>query len=174
MEAPTPTAVRDFSSVLQARLPADSGGANDEYLARAIGVECAVVGRMTGRQIGSTKMPGCKVDDWLEPVAVKAIALRIERSVIQGQRPKRREATVEGARLSSFSAGPYSESYQPMAAEFSGHVLDPDREIHDLLWELCTENKRGYWRAYWGGYNVPASAVQTVPWSVGPRVRQGY
>jgi hypothetical protein len=173
VELPTPEALREFSAVLAARLPAD-GGENDAYLTRAASVEGPLVARMTGRKIGFLNMPGRKVEEWLEPIAVNVIALRIERGVILGQKAKTRQATVEGARLSSFSAGPYSESYQPMAAEFSGHVLDPDRQIHDLLWELCTEEKQGYWRAYWGGYNMPAGAAQAVPWTMPGRVRQGY
>lgn len=170
MQTPSTEDVRTQSALLAEVYPADDAE-RDAALAVLIGTDAALVSSMTGRAVASGA-PGDPVPDYLEPVAVRAISLRCEREAIRSI-PKERRGSIKALRLRSFSAGPYSESYvRPEEASKRG-LLDFEPEIHDMLWALCTDEKRDYWTGIWTGIFTPASATQEVAWGLTGMERNG-
>lgn len=170
MDTPTAEEVRLRSELLALRYPAD----DEERMAvlqRLLDDDAPVVSELTGRSIGIAGTPGEEVPDYLQPVAVRAMALRAERMTIGGS-AKARTGAVGALSLRSFTAGPYSESYFGPGEAATAKVLDPDPAIHELLWALATEAKREYWLILWGiQARTPGFAVQGFNYR---RQRGGY
>jgi hypothetical protein len=156
VDTPTPDQVRAHSQLVAQKYPPPDA---DELLEAQIAAYVPVMADLTGRAIG--EIPGAPVPDYLEPVALQALALVLERSTSTAKEAKREAGRL---RLRSFSAGPYSETYFTPGDVAALKTLDPDQRVHALLWALATEEKRRYWLFIWGGPIEPGAAVQRFNW----------
>lgn len=120
-----------------------------EALTLLLDDDAPVISQLTGRSIGIDGTPGDEVPDYLKPVAYRVFALRAERIAFGGT-AKSRQSLLGSLRLRSFSAGPYSETYFGPGEAASAKVLDPDPEVHSLLWALATTAMKNYWLQLWG------------------------
>ncbi|MGH2939451.1 MAG: hypothetical protein ACRDPE_15190 [Solirubrobacterales bacterium] len=161
MDAPTLAELRGLSNFLATKFPDPGGDAELKEWEAAVD---GLLVEMTGRAIGP-EAEGEEVPPFLVPLAKRAIVLKIEQLVTSlGGTWAERRATIGSGNLASFSAGAYSESYfGPEVAAKSG-MLDPDPAIADILWALCTEEKKAEWIAKWQGIEQPAAAVEVFDW----------
>lgn len=162
MEAPTVAELRERSDYLKTRFP---DGTGDAELAEWVAAVDGLLSEMTGRSIGP-EAAGEEVPTSLIALAKRAIVMKTEQLVSSlGGNYAERRATIGSGNLASFSAGAYAESYfGPEAASKAG-MLDPDPAIADILWALCTDEKRDEWLAKWQGVQQPAAMVQSFEWS---------
>jgi hypothetical protein len=157
VNTPTPAEIRARSELVALRFP-DTAPGNEALtaLAEVIG---PLISELTGRAIGDA--PGVEVPDYLVPVAEMAFALKVEHHPTVAK-DRRKALTV--LNLRSFSAGPYSESYFGPGEAAQIKRLDPDPELHEVLWALATPEKRAYWLLLWNEQVAPAAGVQTFAW----------
>jgi hypothetical protein len=161
VDAPSLAELRELSDFIRTKFPDPAG---DKELTEWEAAVDGLLSELTGRSIGP-EAEGEDVPPFLVALAKRAIVLKIEQLVSSlGGTFAERRATIGSGNLSSFSAGAYSESYfGPEAASKAG-MLDPDPAIADILWALCTEDKRAEWIAKWTGVQQPAAAVEVFDW----------
>lgn len=163
MLTPSPDDVRARSELLRLRFP-DGDEDKEAELAALLADDAPVVSSLTGRIIGPEGTPGEEVPAYLQPVAMRAMALRAERMSVTGA-ARSRTGAIGKLTLRSFSAGPYSEAYFGPGEAQGAKALDLDPVVHELLWALATEEKRQEWLRLWGMASYePAMAVQSVAW----------
>lgn len=162
MDAPTVEEVRERSDYLTTKFPdeAEPTAELNDWIAAAAGL----LSELTGRKIGA-EAEGEEVPSFLLALAKRAIVLKIETLVTSlGGSFAERKGNIGSGNLASFSAGAYAESYfGPEAASKAG-MLDPDHSINEILWALCTEEKRAEWIAQWSGIQQPAAMAQAFEW----------
>lgn len=174
MQTPTPDTLRLASDLIERRFP--QGGPNDAKLKLRAESAAAQVATLTFRLIGPVTEATVEgyvfeeVPPSLEPLAVRAIALMVEREIVTGD-PEFAEQLATGRRLRGFSAGPYSESYFA-PGEFARRgaaqgrpPMDADDQLDAALWALATEEAREYFIAQATGVQVPGSAVTAFDYS---------
>lgn len=132
------------SAYLQKRFPRGSAEAPLEFL---VGAVAPLVGSMTGRIIAGTE--GEAVPPSLHEMELMAIAMKCDAFDIATGTAKGRRGSAGSGKLASFSAGSYSEAYFGPEQAMAAKKLDADPVLADLLWALCTEEKRLYWLAVW-------------------------
>lgn len=169
----TAALIRQRSPLLAARYPAavPYDPATDA-LAPLVLDSMALVESLTGRDlglhIGDTALP-----DAMWPLAWRAVSLKAEALAVVGGTAKERQTAIKGLALRSFTAGPYSESYFGPGEAQSAGVLDPDPQLHEVLWALATPEMRDYWLRIWGKLvEAPAAAVQQFAWGLQTRRRR--
>lgn len=170
MDTPTPADLRAASDLLTAKLPDDNGGPNDLKLANRADAAAAIVAELTFRLIGpvtASTVTGYtfeEVPPQLVQVAIRAVALMVERLIVTGE-PKFAEQVATGRRLRGFSAGPYSETYfapgefARRGAQQGRPPMDPDEQLDAALWALATEDARESFVAWATGVQPPAGAI---------------
>lgn len=173
MDAPTLTAVRAESPLLNKTYPEDNDGDHDQLLESRILTAGALVASMTWRLIEpvteSTQSDATfeEVPDSLVPVATRAIALYVERSAMQGD-VKFAKKIATGQLLRSFQAGPYGETYfAPGELKKGGAgrpMMDWSDELDALLWALATVGAREYFVQQANGEVAPASYNANLNW----------
>lgn len=168
MQTPSNDELRAASDLITLRFPA--GGANEAKLKQRAEAAAVLVASLTFRLIGPVTEsivdaePFEEVPPSLQPVAVLAVALMVNRELVTGD-PEFAEQVATGRRLRGFSAGPYSESYfapgefARRGAQQGRPPMDPDEALDQALWALATEAAREYFRAWATGLNAPAGAV---------------
>jgi hypothetical protein len=156
---PSPGAVRSGSAWLTARFP-DSVDENDEKVRQAVNEATALVTSLTGRDLSGALGRSADGAD-LDLLAMRAVRLMTELMLGgEGTEKARGGALGSSARLSSFTAGPYSESYFNPSQAVVEKRLSPDPALHDVLWALATDAKRSEWLALWGQATAPFSGVR--------------
>lgn len=173
MDAPTPDEIRERSPLLADRFPKPTAPVEDKELAVWIEDAAALVSSLTCRPIG---IPDGEVPEGMEEVpthlkslAKRAVAMKIERLVLQFG--SKRERQSGGAfNLRGFRAGSYAEDYFGPEEAIKAKRLDPDQNTAEVLWALATEACREAWEAFWDPENAqqPASAVRAFDWSQRP------
>lgn len=157
--------VRGASELLQDLYPADPFDAAAEAeleakITTAVAlIESLVCGRVLGDLTGN--------DRW---IALRAVVLKTEQLAVRGATKQRRRA-IRSGNLRSISAGPWSESYFGPEEAAKAKRLDPDPELHEVLWALADEDCRESWLVLWGGQPKPAAAVQSFDYR---RLPGGY
>lgn len=154
MDAPTAKEVRERSPLLAG---AYEEPADDAALTLLIDVSAPLVGDMTGREIAGTT--GEEVPDAKLELARKVIAMKTEGLHAVVGVAEDREDAIDRSRLRSISAGSWSESYWGPGEAAKGKTLDTDPILAELLWALCTEDKRAEWLAQWDPDNAPGFSV---------------
>lgn len=174
MQTPTLDEIRAESDFLAAKVPPDNGGPNDDKLTARTAAAAALVASVTFRLIAPVTEPTVagyvfeEVPSGLQPVARRAIAVMVERLIVQAD-PKLVEQQAAGKRLRSMSAGPYSEAYFA-PGEFarrgqSGRpAMDQDDALDTLLWALATETGREYFIQFSTGVAAPAAIAVNPRW----------
>lgn len=168
MQTPSPTELRAASPLIAAKLP--PGEPNDaalELLADEAAVLVSVLTFRTIEPVTESTVEGYAFEDvpaQLKPIAVRAIALEINREVVTGD-VAFAEQVATGRRLRGFSAGPYSESYfapgefARRGAQQGRPPMDADEELDAALWALATEDARDYFISRATGQVQPAGSV---------------
>lgn len=152
------------SAYLQAKFPR---GASEAQLGFLVGAVAPLVGTITGRIIAGT--PGESVPPSLYEVELMAIAMKCDAfHLATGTAKSRRTGSGKG-NLASFSAGSYAEAYFGPAQIMEAKRLDPDPQLADLLWSLCTEEKQLYWLAIWDPANFDVGVGGIVAFEYGNR-----
>lgn len=165
MQTPTPEELRTESDLLAAKFP--QSDPNDAKLASRAATAAVVVSSLTFRLIEPIEEPtveGYAFEDvpvGLRPVAIRAVALMVERFIVTGA-PEFAEQAATGRRLRGFSAGPYSEQYFA-PGEFARRgaaqgrpPMDPDDALDQVLWALATMDAREYFISQATGAQPPA------------------
>lgn len=161
MDVPTAAQVRDpkepaYSELLSADFTDDEAG--NAALQTWLGVGARLVASLTCRLIGdSAGEDMVEVPDDLIPLADRAISWRTEVLVQRGSTSKARKRAIRNGNLASISAGPWSETYFGPDAALKARVLDPDPDLHALLWALATPDCRDAWTLLWTGVQAPAA-----------------
>lgn len=170
MQTPTPDQLRLASDLIALRFPTDGDSDDDAKLLQRAQVASVLVASLTFRLIDpvtESTVEGETFEDvppGLEPVAVRAVALMVEREVVTGD-PAFAEQVATGRRLRGFSAGPYSESYfapgefARKGAAQGRPPMDADEGLDAALWALATEDARAYFISQATGVNLPGSAI---------------
>jgi hypothetical protein len=153
VDAPTPDEIRQHSPLLKDRYPDD---ADDPSLELLVAITAPLVGDMTGRSIGGSE--GEEVPAGKRVIATRAIAMKSEQLDSAVGTVKGRKRSLGRGNLASFSAGSYSESYFGPDQAMRAKQLDADPLFSELLWSLCTEDKRLYWLAIWDPDNFMVEA----------------
>lgn len=158
---PSASMIRDRSDYLKTLFPPDPLDPEvEDALREVVGDATALVESLTCRTLDAA----LAADARLARLAVRAVTMKAER-VGSIWAAKARRASIRSLALKSFTAGPYSETYFGPEEATSLKALDPDRELHEVLWALATEECRERWLALWTGVHEPASAVQEVAWN---------
>lgn len=158
MDIPTPEALRKQSVLLAERYPSPDG---DEALQILAAVTGPLVGSITGRIIGGGE--GEDVPEFLIPLATKAVAVKSEQFDSALGSVKARRRSLNKGNIQSFSAGTYSESYFGPEQMLIAKRLDPDPIVSELLWALCTEQRKLEWLELWDPANYAgATAVGSI------------
>jgi hypothetical protein len=173
VETPTPDELRASSALLNAKLPGDGGGPNDKALEVLAAQAAILVAMLTFRLIEpvdeAEPIEGYVFVDvpvGLRPIAVRAIALMINREVVTGD-PAFAEQVATGRRLRGFSAGPYSESYfapgefARKGASQGRPPMDADDSLDAALWALATQDARDYFISEATGVTPPAAVISS-------------
>lgn len=98
------------------------------------------------------------------PLAQAAVRMRTEQLVFQAQ-PGYLDTVTDDA-ISSFSAGPYSESRGDATRRGEEKTLNSMRGLNDLLWALMTEDRYSFWMAFTTNTHAPAFQVEEVSWAM--------
>jgi hypothetical protein len=122
--------------------------------------------RITGQEIDA-------VTPKFAPMVRRVIQGMAEHQCLSGQ-PDVLETTEDWDLITSFSAGPYSETRRSAAEMFQGRMLHPVPWISQALWSLCSYERYGFWLSFFGGYNVPAFATSDVFWGEGQDLARMY
>lgn len=69
--------------------------------------------------------------------------------------------------ISSFSAGPYSETRRSPDEARKARLIVAWPWLSDLLWGLLTPDQYDWWVMFFSGVNAPAFAVTEVDWRAG-------
>lgn len=107
---------------------------------------------MTCRKIGEDileDLPGEDVPAFLVPAAKRAVTIKIEQAFNAWGTAQQRRRSFSAGRVKAFTAGAYSESYFGLEEASKARMLDPDQQVHDLLWSLVTEECRELWLNLW-------------------------
>lgn len=152
MVAPTAAQMKEWSQLDFASL----GFETDVKLGRIIARAVAALQQITGLSL-STVEPG------IEPLVEQAVQGLTEQLAYQAQ-PDIVETLSDFDLISSFSAGPYSETRRSPGEAFKARMLNAWPWLSDLLWTLLTPDKIDFWNAYFGGDVAPAFAVSEVDW----------
>ena len=77
----------------------------------------------------------------------EATQMRAEQLALQGTG----EGVESGADelVSSFGAGAYNESRRSLTELAEAKLINRWPALHDVLWRLCTDDKRQWWIAFW-------------------------
>lgn len=168
MLTPTPNELRAASDLIAKKFP--PSGPEDAKLQQRAAVAAVVISSLTFRLIepvNEALVEGytfVEVPAGLRPVAVRAVALMVEREIVTGE-PAFAEQVATGRRLRGFSAGPYSESYfapgefARRGAQQGRPPMDPDEQLDQVLWALATIEAREYFVATATGIQAPAGVV---------------
>lgn len=156
------------SVTMQARYPKGSG---DGDFALLVAVTAPLVGNMTGRAIAGTE--GEEVTPDLLEIARRVIAMKTEQFASALGSQKDRKRSLNRGNLSSFSAGSYSESYFGPDQAMRAQRLDADPILAELMWALCTEQKRAEWLAQWEPENFPAGVATITSFDYSNRPNYG-
>lgn len=165
MDTPTPDQIRERSAFLTARYP--SGAEGDAGLALLLMVTAPLVGSLTGRNIADEEgeeVPPAKV-----PIAIQVIAMKTEQFDSAIGTVKGRKRSLTRGNLASFSAGSYSESYFGPAQIMAAKQLDSDPVLSELLWALCTDQRKQEWLEFWDPEDYPSGVGQFVSFEWGNR-----
>lgn len=166
---PTNDAVRERSPLLRRSFPKTPTDEEREAdLANAIETAVALIESLTGRDLAQLE-EGTRL--WR--VAMRAIVLKTETTATASTFKARKGALGRGG-VRSESFGSVSFSYFGPGEAVAARALDPDRELHDLLWALCTPEKQAEWLALWGGTQPPADAVQSFAYGEARLLGNGY
>lgn len=152
-----------------------TGSATDK-LDFVVAQACGYITHVTARAIDAT-MP-----TELTEIAQAAILRRVEQLAQMGKSDNV-ETAGDADLISTFTAGPYSETRRDTTAKPSaGSTLNPWPELERALWLLLTEtpaevagggnaavaDRRDYWRWLLGqGQQLPAWQVVETDWSAG-------
>lgn len=172
MLTPTNDQLREASDVIANRFPDEGTGAAEMKLKARAEAAAILVSSLTFRTIApitESTVEGEVFEDvpaQLEPLAVRAVALMVNRELVLGDAAIA-EQIATGRRLRGFSAGPYSESYFA-PGEFARRgaaqgrpPMDPDEELDASLWALATQEAREYFIAQATGVAAPAGTVSS-------------
>jgi hypothetical protein len=77
------------------------------------------------------------------------------------------DTTSDWDLIVSFSAGPYSETRRSAVDMFQARMLNPVPWLSSALWSLLSEERYGYYMAFFTGYNMPAFQTSDVFWEEG-------
>lgn len=154
MDIPTAIEARTLSKLLEETFPAPDG---DAPLVSWLAVAGQLVGSLTGRSIPSGA-DGEEVPAHMLDLANRVIVMKAEGLAVRGATSRARTRAAKGGNLQSISAGPWSETYFGPQQAAQSKRLDPDQDLHDLLWALATDEARGAWEALWSGEYAPAAA----------------
>lgn len=159
--------VRANSPLVKQFFPTDPYNADEEArLENAVATSAALIEELTGRDLD---------DEGLSPnlraLAVRAVVLKTEQMAVR-TRAKTSKGAVTSLSLRSFTAGPYSESYFGPGEAAAAKVLDPNPELHQLLWALATQEMRDYWIGLWTGEYPAAAGVQAFDYGARGRARE--
>jgi hypothetical protein len=124
----------------------------------------AIAISMFKRITGVTDFAAVAADD--EPLAQQAITGLAELLTYQTS-PEYMDTLSDWDLISSFSAGPYSETHRNPEEARKARLLVAWPWLSDLLWGLLTPERYDYWVSFFGGQNAPAFAVTEVDWSAG-------
>lgn len=139
---PSPSVIRERSPFLSRTfLLTDADGM--WRLGILVAEAISLVQELTGRVLDEA------LPERLVPLALRAVMMKTE-AMSSASSLKRRKGQLQSVGLRSFSAGPYSESYFGPGEAMAAKALDPDTALHEVLWALATEEKRGYWLRVWG------------------------
>jgi hypothetical protein len=132
-----------------------------DLLQPAVDAANAYVAAVTGRPLDAT-MP-----DELAPLALQASALRTAQNVVQWDSDYIETANDDG--IQSFTVGPYSETrFDRMKTFVKGSfVVNPWKQLNDLLILLMTEDKLDYWFGLLTGIYAPGWQLVEVDWTNG-------
>lgn len=168
MQTPTPAQLRLASDLIAAKFP--PGGEHDDKLELRAEAAATLVATLTFRLIDPVTestiegYPFFEVPPALEPIAIRAVALMVNREIVTGD-PAFAEQVATGRRLRGFSAGPYSESYfapgefARRGASQGRPPMDPDESLDSALWALAVQDARDYFIGEATGLNPPAGVV---------------
>lgn len=170
MDTPNADELRQHSALLSTRYPAGKAE-NDEALKLLASITAPLVGDMTGRAIAGTE--GVEVPTSKLVLARQVIAMKTEQLAAAVGTTKDRKRSLNRGNLASFSAGSYSESYFGPDQALRAQRLDSDPILAELLWALCTEEKRLEWLAQWDPENFPSGTASIVSFDYGNRPNYG-
>jgi hypothetical protein len=151
------------SQLLKDRYPKGSG---DPDLVLLVALAAPLVGSLTGRAIAGTE--GEAVPTGLMELARNAIAMKSAALASSVGTAEGTEDSIERGRLRSIAAGSWSESYFGPGEAARGKQLDADPILAELLWALCTEEKKDEWTELWEGKEKGFSVVEAFDYSARP------
>ena len=152
------------SPYLQNRYP--TGGA-DQIVDMMVKSVAPLVASMTGREIAGVE--GEPVPPSLRELELRALALKAESLDNSFGSYKARKRSISRGNLASFSAGSYSESYFGPQQALAAKQLDPDPVLSEVLWALCTEQRKLEWLNLWDPVNYPLGEGGFVSFEWGNR-----
>jgi hypothetical protein len=152
MTAPDASDIREWTRVDLGPL----GYGEDPALQVVVDRAVELVESMTGQTFAG--MPA-----EYEDLARQVVQALVERWVFQAQE-EYIETAADFSLISSFSAGPYSETRRGLGELKASGLIFPDPGIHGLLWAMLTDDKRDDWLAWLSGVNAPAFEVTEVDW----------
>jgi hypothetical protein len=158
METPSAAAINEWSDLNFA----EYGYGEEARLDRVIGVAVSFIELVTGQTLTA-------LDPTLDPLMQDATMYATEDRVLAGQ-PDISETVADFNLISSFSAGPYSETRRSLTEMAEARMIVADPRLNALLWGLMTPDKRDEWNAWvesgGSGENVyePAYEVVETDW----------
>lgn len=115
--------------------------------------------RITGQNIDSIKPKDAPI--------VRRVITGIAEQMAQQSSADYLDTASDWDLIQSFSAGPYSETRRSAADMLQARMLFPVPWINQALWGLLSEERYGYWMAFFTGYNMPAYETSDVFWQEG-------
>jgi hypothetical protein len=154
MTSPTAAEIRLWSLVDFNELGFTDDAKLQVYVDRAAAEVIDITGRVLGG-LDTTDDPN------LIPLVQLAIQIRTEMLVHQAQ-PDYVETLADFDLISGFSAGPYSETRRGVGDAVAAKVLSANPMLHDLLFNLLTEDKYDDYILFLSGQPIPALAFATL------------
>lgn len=156
MTSPTAAEIREWSKVDFGAL----GYADDDALQLLIDRSAALFTQITFRPIDAS------LPTTLETVVNQVVQRMTEILAFQSQQDFV-ETLSDFQLISSFTAGPYSETRRSLTEIKEAKMLTADPALNTLLMTLLTPDAMDFWLGWWSGENPPAFEVTEVDWTFG-------
>jgi len=152
MDIPTPADIEEWSQVDFDSL----GYTTTEQMQLLIDRAVAFTELVTGQELDT-------IDTSLEPLAAEAVQRWVEHTAYRSQADII-ETAADFDLIVSFSVTGYSENRRAAEDARKAQMIHPWPLLHDLLWNLATDDKKDEWLDTWNVQNAPAFAVTEVDW----------